>query len=47
MTGRPRSSVGVEDDAELHGILEAVAALGLSLVSVIPVAPERLSRVDR
>jgi hypothetical protein len=28
----------VEDDAELQGILETVAALGLSLVSVIPVA---------
>jgi hypothetical protein len=32
----------VEDDAELHGILEAVAALGLSLVSVTPVTPEGL-----
>ena len=27
----------VEDDAELQGILETVAALGLSLVSVTPV----------
>jgi hypothetical protein len=33
----------VEDDAELHGILETVAALGLSLVSVIPVTPDGLS----
>jgi hypothetical protein len=30
----------VEDDPELHGILDAVAALGLSLVSVTPVTPE-------
>jgi hypothetical protein len=28
----------VEDDAELHGILETIAALGLSLVSVAPMA---------
>jgi hypothetical protein len=27
----------VEDDAELQGILETIAGLGLSLVSVIPV----------
>jgi hypothetical protein len=27
----------VQDDAELQGILETVAALGLSLVSVTPV----------
>ena len=33
----------VEDDAELHGILETVAALGLSLVSVIPVTPDEVS----
>ncbi len=26
----------VEDDAELHGILETISALGLSLVSVAP-----------
>ena len=31
----------VEDDAELQGIIDAVAALGLSLVSVTPVrAPD-------
>jgi hypothetical protein len=28
----------VEDDAELRGLLDAVAELGLSLVSVTPVA---------
>jgi hypothetical protein len=33
----------VEDDAELHGILDTVAALGLSLVSVIPMTPDGLS----
>ena len=37
----------VEDDAELHGILEAVAALGLSLVSVIPVTPDGVSSDGR
>jgi hypothetical protein len=29
----------VEDDAELQGLLDTVAALGLSLVSVTPVDP--------
>jgi hypothetical protein len=35
----------VEDDAELHGILETISALGLSLVSVAPAqdAPSRLT----
>jgi hypothetical protein len=28
----------VKDDADLHGLLETIAALGLSLVSVAPVA---------
>lgn len=28
----------VEDDAELQGLIEAIAALGLSLVSVTPLA---------
>jgi hypothetical protein len=37
----------VEDDAELHGILETIAALGLSLVSVTPVTPAGSSRADR
>jgi hypothetical protein len=37
----------VEDDAELHGILETVAALGLSLVSVMPLTPDGLSREVR
>jgi hypothetical protein len=36
----------VEDDAELHGILETVAALGLSLVSVVPVTPDGLGGED-
>ena len=36
--GRTEIVGRVEDDAELHGILEAVSALGLSLVSVTPVA---------
>ena len=30
----------IEDDAELKGLLDTVAALGLSLVSVTPVTPE-------
>jgi hypothetical protein len=30
----------VEDEAELQGLLDTVAALGLSLVSVTPVAGE-------
>jgi hypothetical protein len=29
----------IEDDAQLTGLLDTVAALGLSLVSVAPVAP--------
>jgi hypothetical protein len=35
----------VEDDAELQGILETIAALGLSLVSVAPLQdpPSRLT----
>jgi hypothetical protein len=35
----------VEDDAELQGILETIAALGLSLVSVAPAqdTPSRLT----
>jgi hypothetical protein len=37
----------VEDDAELHGILETLAALGLSLVSVVPVTQDGLSGQDR
>jgi hypothetical protein len=32
----------IDDDAELHGLLDTVAALGLSLVSVTPVPPEGL-----
>jgi hypothetical protein len=32
----------IEDDAELQGVLDTVAALGLSLVSVAPVTPEDL-----
>jgi len=35
--GRTEIVGRVEDDAELQGIIEAVAALGLSLVSVTPV----------
>ena len=31
----------VEDDAELRGLLDTVAALGLSLVSVTPVTEQR------
>jgi hypothetical protein len=30
----------VEDDAELQGILETIAALGLSLVSLTPMAQD-------
>jgi hypothetical protein len=32
----------IDDDAELQGLLDTVAALGLSLVSVTPVTPEGL-----
>jgi len=34
----------VEDDAALQGIIDAVAALGLSLVSVTPVTPDTDAR---
>jgi hypothetical protein len=30
----------VQDDAELHGILETIAALSLSLVSLTPVTQD-------
>jgi hypothetical protein len=30
----------VQDDAELHGILDVIASLGLSLVSVAPIPKE-------
>jgi hypothetical protein len=33
----------VEDEAELRGLLDAVAALGLSLVSVTPVADSTIT----